>query len=107
MDKTTDPEDGKAVAASIFIAVAVYAVRLMQSNHSVDVYLLMTPVGLLYILRISSFPPYPPKQEGSNLTAMSRTYHGQRWISLGMVSASNMMLAFHGLDDVFSRTVAL
>ena len=75
MDKTTDPEDGKAVAASIFIAVAVYAVRLMCSNQPVDVCLLMTSVGLLCILRISSIPPYPPKQEESNLTAMSRTYH--------------------------------
>ena len=61
MDKTTDPEDGKAVAASIFIAVAVYAVRLMQSNHSVRVCLLTTTVGLLCILRVSSFPSYPPK----------------------------------------------
>ena len=72
MGQTKDPEDGAAVAASIFIAVAVYGV--CQTSKSKVIFpvelILFFPTGFPYILRPASLSEYPEQSTGSDITAV-------------------------------------
>ena len=71
MGSDEDPEDGGAVAASIFIAVAVYGVRMACVPRRVLLKLTMR-TGIFRLLRVPSIFTLKGKSEGRYYVAMRR-----------------------------------
>jgi hypothetical protein len=73
MGQTKDPEDGAAVAFSIFLAVAVYGVRRLQKFVAVYCPVELTLVrfpGIPCLLRPASLSACPGQPAGSDIAAM-------------------------------------
>jgi hypothetical protein len=67
MGSTDDPKDGSAVAATVFVAVAVYGVYLpLQFLLPPNLELICDGIGIPHFLRKPSIPTHPRVETGSH-----------------------------------------
>jgi hypothetical protein len=73
MGQTTDPDNGDAVAFSLFMAVAVYGVRQLPNLHSMSYLaklILLWSSGIPCLLWPASLSTYSKQSTGSNIAAV-------------------------------------